>query len=120
MKFISTEKHYNRQYAACYAVYMMAGSYFAAGKGTAAFRKMYLHYAEMPRQKQYQSEEKVIRAMNRLDTDFLKKISDLRCEISCKCIGDDMHMKFRTGGFEGLSCVICPDGTFQIAPVESL
>ena len=117
--FTSTERNYNRQYAAAYVVYMMAGSCFARCRSLRVFCNWYLHYAEMPRQQQYQCESQVIRATERMTCCFLEKIAALHCEVSCRHEGDDLCLDFCTGGFEGLHCLIHPDGTFQIVPVES-
>lgn len=115
-KFSSAEKGYNRQRATAYIVYMMAGSYFHSQGDTKGFRNLYLHYAEMPREKQYECESRVIGSMERLNTGFLRRISTLRYEVVCKVRGEELLMEFHTGGFEGLLCRIQKNGSFQLTP----
>lgn len=112
--FGSTGKSYNRQKAMAYVIYMMAGSYFASGVSNNRFRNLYLHYAEMPREKQYQSEQRVIASVEKFGKDFLQKISPLRCEAVCRRSEDELLMEFRTGGFEGLSFKIEQNGNYQV------
>ena len=114
--FNSSKKSYSRQFAMAYIVYMMAGSYFSSGSATPRIQKLYLHYAEMPREKQCQLEARVISSMEELDKRFLKKIADLRCDVRCSSCDDDILLEFCTGGFEGLQCRIRKDCTFQLIP----
>ena len=116
--FNSSEKGYNKQRATAYIVYMMAGSYFSSHGAPRKFPGLYLHYAEMPREKQYQCESRVISSMGALDEDFLQKIAALRCDVRCKSCGDDLFMDFHTGGFESLQCHIQKNGTFCFTPVQ--
>lgn len=107
-------KGYDRQRAAAYAVYMMAGSYFGGRNTADRFKNMYLHYAEMPREKQYDCESRVIAAMEELNKVFLRRISNLRCEVTCRICGTVLFMEFRTGGFEWLLCEVKKNGTFHM------
>ena len=116
----SNQKNYNRQMAEGYIMYMMAGSYFKDGKALGSCGSLFLHYAEMPSQKQYQYEERVIKAMDHLDVDFLGKLSQLRCEVSYGWIDGQLVMLFGTGGFEGLCCRIKENGVFEVEPVNHL
>lgn len=115
--FNNAEKKYNRQRATAYIVYMMAGSYFHSQKATGSFKNFYLHYAEMPREKQYGCEARVIQSMEALDHNFLRKISSLRFHAVCRIDGEDLLMEFSTGGFESLRCRIRKNGDFQLSPV---
>lgn len=84
----------------------MVGSYFFSGGATCRILKLYLHYAAMPREKQYQCESRVISSMEALDKSFRQKIAALRCDVRCKFCGDDILLEFYTGGFESLQCCI--------------
>ena len=114
--FNSGKKNYSRQFAMAYIVYMMAGSYFSSGSATPRIQKLYLHYAEMPRETQCQLEARVISSMEALDKRFLKKIAALRCGVRCGSCDGDILLEFYTGGFESLQCRIRKDCTFQLAP----
>lgn len=116
--FNSSEKGYNRQRATAYIVYMMAGSYFSSSGVTRKFPNLYLHYAEMPREKQYQCESRVISSVEALGEGFLQKIAVLRCDVRFRACSGDILIEFLTGGFEGLQCRIAPNGTFLLAPVQ--
>lgn len=116
--FSSNRKSYSKQCAMAYIVYMMAGSYFSSCGGACRIPNLYLHYAEMPREKQYQCESSVISTMEALGKSFLQKIADLRCDVRCRSCGDDIVLEFQTGGFEGLQCRIRENCTFQLTPVE--
>ena len=114
----SSKKSYSKQLATAYAVYMMAGSYFSSSGAAGRIPNLYLHYAEMPREKQYQCESRVISSMEALGKGFLQKIASLRCDVRCRICGDDILMEFSTGGFEGLQCLIRKNCTFQLAPLQ--
>ena len=114
--FNSSKKSYSKQCAMAYIAYMMAGSYFSSSSAACRIPKMYLHYAEMPREKQYQFESRIISSMDALDKSFLRKIAALRCDVRCRICGDDILLEFHTGGFEGLQCRIRKDCTFQLIP----
>lgn len=116
--FSSVEKGYSKQRATAYIVYMMAGSYFSSHGATRKFSNLYLHYAEMPQEKQYQCESRVISSMDALGKDFLTKIAALRYDVRYNFCGDDLLMEFHTGGFEGLLCRIQKNGSFRLTPVE--
>lgn len=113
----SPAKSYSRQNAVAYAIYMMAGSYFASRTSNSRFRNLYLHYTEMPKEKQYESERRVMASVEKLGEDFLQKISALRCSTVCKRVGEELLMEFCTGGFEGLSFKIGKNGNFQLSPL---
>lgn len=116
--FNSVEKCYSKQRATAYIVYMMAASYFSSRGAARKFPNLYLHYAEMPREKQYRCESRVISAMNALGKDFLQKIANLRYDVRYQFCGDDILMDFYTGGFEGLQCRIQKDNTFCLTPLQ--
>ena len=115
--FNSIEKSYRKQHALAYIVYMMAGSYFSLSNSTHRPLNLYLHYAEMPREKQYQYESRVISSMEALGKEFLHSFATLRCNVRCRRSGDDILLEFCTGGFEGLQCRIQKNCTFQLAPI---
>ena len=73
--FNSIEKSYHKQRALAYIVYMMAGSYFSLSSSAFSPLNLYLHYAEMPREKQYQYESRVISSLEALGKDFLQNIA---------------------------------------------
>lgn len=114
--FNNTEKGYSKQRAMAYIVYMMAGSYFNSQGSTDRFKNLFLHYAEMPREKQYEWESRVINSMEGLNKDFLQKIAALRYEVFFTTCDEELLMEFRTGGFESLLCRIRKNGTFQLTP----
>ena len=116
--FNNSEKSYSKQHATAYIVYMMAGSYFSSSDASCRIPKLYLHYAEMPREKQYQCESRVISSMEALGKGFLRKIANLRCDVRCRPCGDDILLEFCTGGFESLQCRIRKNCTFQLAPLQ--
>lgn len=116
--FKSSEKNYSKQRATAYAVYMMAGSYFSSSSAASRIPNLYLHYAEMPREKQYQCESRVISSMEALGRGFLRKIAALRCDVRCRFCSDDILLEFWTGGFEGIQCRIRKDCTFQLTPLQ--
>lgn len=118
-KFYKNEKKFDTQLAVGYIMYMMVGSYFSSSKNVRDFKKLYLHYAEVPREKQYQYEEQVIQAVEELPPQFLQKISDLRCEANFTFRKGEIIVEFRTGGFEGLRCFVKQDGTFRILPMQN-
>lgn len=110
-------KSYGRQNAVAYIIYMMAGSYFASGTSNGRFRNLYLNYVEMPKEKQYESERRVIDSVEKLGEEFLQKISDLRCRVVCRRSGEELLMEFYTGGFGGLSFRIEKNGDFRLSPL---
>lgn len=115
--FDKSEKNYSRQLAVGYIVFMMAGSYFCQSGSSRTLQNLYLHYAEMPQQKQYQYEERVIRAMEQLDSKFLRRIAGLRFRVSGRFDQEDYLLNFSTGGFESLQCRIQKNGTFRLIPL---
>lgn len=116
MKFTNSGKGYSNQLAVSYIVYMMAGSYFhkSSCRNTMEEKHLYMHYAEMPRQKQLTTETEVIKSMNRLCDEFLSCIRTLKCEIHFKQSEGDYRVLFETGGFESVEAVIDAAGHFQI------
>ncbi len=116
--FASCEKGYSKQLAAGYIVGMMVGSYFHKSifQNSYEEKHLYLHYAEMPRQKQYEQEAKILSIVEHMDTGFLKEIENLKCEIHCRREGEDYIVEFTTGGFESLLCVINSKGDCRITP----
>lgn len=110
-EFSVGKKSYDRQKAAAYAVYMMAGSYFKSCRDARGkFPAMRLHYAEMGREWQYRTEEKCLAAMERNGERFLGRLEGLRCEATCERQGNDLIVKFATGGFEEVWFRIFPQG----------
>ena len=110
-------KSYGRQSVVAYIIYMMAGSYFASGTSNSRFRNLYLNYAEMPKEKQYESERRVIDSVEKLGAEFLQKIAALRCKVVCRRSGEELLMDFHTGGFGGLSFQIERNGNFRLSPL---
>jgi len=110
--FASSEKGYNKQLATAFIVGMMGGSFFYRSrfKNSITEKHLYLHYTEMPKNKQYEEEEKIIKKIAALDEEFLKKISTLKCDIICRREGNNYIIHFYTGGFESLQCEISPKG----------
>lgn len=109
---------YDKQHAIGYIVYMITSSYFGGGSAR-GFDRLYLHYAEMPRQKQYEAEEQVILAMDRLASDFLEAISQMHYCATYFTHGSELILEFNTGGFESLRCTVQQDGSFFLTPVQA-
>ena len=118
--FASKEKGYNRQLATAYIAGMMIGSYFYKSTYCSVLEEkhLYLHYAEMPRAKQYDQEEAVLRHMAQLGQDFLKRLQDLKCQIRCWRQGEKYLLEFDTGGFESLHCTVDKQGSCRITGRE--
>ncbi len=118
----SNGKSYNKQFAVCYIIYMMGGSFFHKCTFGSAYEeeRLYLHYVEMPKQKQYECEERVLRAVSRMDKEFLRAIQGLNCQVKCSFQGDDCKIEFLTGGFESMSCIVDEDGRFLIEPLAAV
>lgn len=119
--FSKSGKKYNRQLAVSYIAYMMAGSYFEKCQcvNPCEEEHLFLHYAEMPQKKQYEYEEKILKAMNRMDSGFRKAIGNLRCSARCGRRGDTYLVAFETGGFESVLCAVKSDGEFEITHSEA-
>lgn len=115
-KFASKEKGYNRQLATAYIAGMMIGSYFYKSIYCSVLEEkhLYLHYAEMPRAKQYEQEEKILRQMAQLDRDLLRQLQELKCQIRCRRQGENYLLEFDTGGFETLDCIVDEKGGCRI------
>ena len=114
--FQISRKGYKKQYAMAYAAYMMAGSYFLRTADKYGFGKFRLHYAGMPRDVQYELEDRVVAVMERMDRRFLSRAAGLRCEASARMDGDDVVVTFGTGGFEGLECRVHKNGSIYLIP----
>lgn len=112
--FSNCEKRYNKQFAVAYIIYMIGGSYFYKCDYPKQCKRLYLHYAEMPRQKQYEYEEKVIKTLERMDKEFLENLKQLKCEVLFHNEAEKYKVEFRTYGFESLKCIVHRDGRFQI------
>ncbi len=102
--FTSKEVKNNKQSAASYVVYMIVGSYFkdCICKNVFEEKRMYLNYAELSAPKQIEMEDKMICQMEKLDKSFLKAIEDMKCKVSFIKQGEEMIVKFETGGFGAL------------------
>lgn len=112
--FINCEKGYNKQLASAYIVFMIAGSYFHKCHCQSRSPRFFLHYAEMPRQKQFEYEQRVIKKIECLDKTFLEKLSQLQCEVVGWQEEGDFVMVFQTYGFEELEFIINQNGNFQL------
>ena len=95
--FANQEKSYRTQLAVGYVVYMMGGSYFKSCdcKNRMEEKHLFLHYAEMPNQKQMDLETKIVRIMDKLDKEFLEQIQKLRCEVRFKQEKEENQHHFR-------------------------
>lgn len=114
--YVSSEKRYNQQFAVSYAVYMMAGSYFykARAKNQLEITHMYLHYAEMPVQKQIDAEKRVMALMEKQGKKFCEAIDKLSCEVHTRRTDTGIELMFLTGGFEEFVISIDKDGHLSI------
>jgi len=119
MKSISKGKrNYDKQMAVGYMAYMMGGSYFhrCRCKSPVEEKHLFLHYAEMPTEKQYQYEEKILKSIEAINPVFLQMLGSLNCEAFCYHRHGEYRIDFRTGGFESIRFVIRNNGSFSIIP----
>lgn len=109
-------KTFSKQFAVSYVVYMMVGSYFHSTecRNPLEEKRLFLHYAEMKTQTQIEEECKVIKALEKLNKDFLESLETLRCEVHFGRSGNYYVVDFQTGGFESLSCRIGVKGDVEI------
>lgn len=114
--FSNSEKSFNKQLAVTYIVFMMAGSYFYKCNHPSQFKRMYLHYAEMPQQKQYMAEEQVISVIEKFDDAILNRMSELCCEVRCWQEDEKYMVEFDTCGFGRLEAEILQNGKVNIMP----
>lgn len=114
--YSKSEKGYNRQLATGYAVYMMCGSLFRESHCTNPCEEshLYLHYAGMPRQRQYDTEDEILLQLRQIREDWRLRLEELKCEVHFRREEDRYRILFFTGGFETVESVIEKDGSFQI------
>ena len=112
--YSNCEKKYDRQLAAAYAVYMMAGSAFkkCICRNPLEEGHLCLHYREMPERLQLEAENAVLAGVEALGERRLAAMSELFCEAVFCRQGGKYRVCFLTGGFEDLKIDI--DGKGKI------
>lgn len=115
----NNSKRYSIQLAKAYAIYMMLGSYFKSSQCTNPCEAghLYLHYQELPRQKQFREEEQILRMANGIHPEFRRRISELKCAVRFLQSDGDYYVYFETG-FEEVLATVNPDGWCQIRCLE--
>jgi len=116
MKMETTNsRRYNSQYSEAYIVYMIIGSYFAdcVCSNELEEKHLYLHYKEMPANRQLRDEKSVIDFFERHYRDLIVGISGLKCEAFFRKLCGNYYVCFDTG-FERIMAVISPEGKFDI------
>lgn len=98
----AVENGYKMQFAKGYIVYMMASSYFkkAICKNKREETHLYLHYCEMPQQKQFKHEEEVIRKIENIDKRILQRFETLQCHVIFQKVGKVYTIRFLTASEE--------------------
>lgn len=116
MKMETTNsRRYNSQYSEAYIVYMIIGSYFAdcVCSNELEEKHLYLHYKEMPANRQLRDEKSVIDFFERHYRDLITGIRGLRCEVFFRKRNGSYCICFDTG-FERIMAVISSEGKFDI------
>lgn len=118
-KFTNSEKKYNRQFAESYIAYMMVGSLFkkAVCKNPSEAKHLYLHYAEMPSEKQMNQEYAVLKQLDNFDFFFLNQIKQMQCEVYMKPCSDCYLITFSTG-FETIIARVDVKGHLQLQTIH--
>ena len=113
--YSNCEKKYDRQLAAAFAVYMMAGSAFkkCICRNPLEEGHLCLHYREMPERLQLEAENAVLAGVKALGERRLAAMGDLFCEAVFSRRGGKYTVCFLTGGFEDLKIDI--DGKGKIS-----
>ena len=116
MTTFTNSKGYNKQFAAAYIVYMMGGSYFkkCECKNKHEEKRLFLHYAEMPKQKQLNAEDGFLRKLEKLNPVFLDQMEELKSEVHFWKEDSDYNIVFQTGGFGVLECKVKENGEVDI------
>lgn len=107
----TSEKRYNKQFAESYIVYMMVGSLFKKSicKNPNEEKHLFLHYAEMPQNKQVTQEVAILRKTHQLTLATLENLKQLYCEVSFKPDATNYVIEFSTG-IEQLTATIDENG----------
>ena len=116
MTTFTTSKNYNNQFATAYIVYMMGGSYFkkCECKNKHEEKRLFLHYAEMPKQKQLNAEDGFLRKLEKLNPVLLAQMAELKSEVHFWRKDSDYNITFQTGGFGTLECKIKESGEVDV------
>ncbi len=113
--YAGSEKHYDRQLAAAYIVYMMAGDLFDQCHFASRYmeNRLFLHYCEMPEKKQEDLESVVLSILRMAGPSFLSSLAELRSEVSFHYCENDLILRFVTG-FEEIEAVIDRSGHVEL------
>lgn len=116
---VMNNKRYSIQLAKVYIIYMMLGSYFKSCQciNPCEAGHLYLHYQEMPVQKQFRQEEQILRIANEIHPEFRRRIDELKCAVRFFQSEGDYYVYFSTG-FEGILAIVDMDGWCQIRCLE--
>ncbi len=115
MKNNYSSPRYSIQYSKSYIVYMIVGSYFhdSICCNEMEEKHLYLHYKEMPNNKQLREEKSLIDFFERHYRDLIKEIADMRCNVSFRKTDGNYYICFDTG-IGRITAVIAPDGEYDI------
>ncbi|MCD8083387.1 MAG: hypothetical protein LUE86_07780 [Clostridiales bacterium] len=110
------KKPYDCQRAAGYIAYMMGASCFhsCTCKSFSQEQSFLLHYREMPEPKALRIEDQVLDELAQLGTGFLRRLSDLSCEVQFSVENGILVVQFDTGGFESLSAEVNTNGSVRV------
>lgn len=114
--FTNQGKSYQNQFAVSYIVYMMGGSCFhkCECKNKLEEKRLFLHYAEMPKQKQIDAENRILKMIERMEQDLLMKLGNMKCEVHFIKKDSEYQVVFLTGGFENIRFTIRENGDVEI------
>lgn len=114
--FTNQTKGYEKQFAVSYIVYMMGGSCFhkCECKNKLEEKRLFLHYAEMPNQKQIDAENRILKQIERLDLNLLRKFENMKCEAHFIRGESEYFVVFLTGGFENIKFTIRENGDVEV------
>ena len=115
MAYKFTEKRNNIQEQTTYVIYMIVSSYFhkSSCNSRTLETSLYLHYLEMPKNRQENLEKQVIRRSEQDLWVVLSVLSQMICEVVFTHRDDRYYLDFETG-FETVSVVVNQMGHYVI------
>lgn len=115
MAYKFTEKRNDIQEQTAYVVYMIVSSYFHKSicNSGALETSLYLHYLEMPKNRQENLEKQVIRRSEQDLGEVMSVLSQMNCEVVFTHRDDQYYLDFETG-FEAVSAVVDQKGHYVI------
>lgn len=115
MAYKFTEKRNNIQEQTTYVIYMIVSSYFhkSSCNSRTLETSLYLHYLEMPKNRQKNLEKQVIRRSEQDLGEVMSVLSQMNCEVVFTHRDDRYYLDFETG-FETVSVVVNQMGYYVI------